>query len=89
MFLPLLHYIGGDIMTISLTKDEFLKRLDERGQLFEVAIGYDLKELKRSPNSPNMFVQYEDGQVELHEFIGKLVNDTIFRVIDLVYQDYE
>ncbi len=76
-------------MAISLTYNEFLERLEERRQLLQVAIGYDLKEFKRPPNSPTVFVQYEGGNIELHEFIGKLVSETLFRAIDLVYQDYE
>ena len=76
-------------MTISLTKEEFIQRLEAKRKIFTIAIGYDLKQFKRPPNSPRYMVQYEGGEIELHEFIGKLVSDSIFRVIDLVYQDSE
>jgi hypothetical protein len=34
-------------------------------------------------------VQLESGEIELSEFVGRLINDAISRAIDLVYEDLE
>ena len=75
-------------MPISLTHDEFIKKLEEKRNILGVAIGYDLKQLKKPTNSPRYMVKLEDGEMELHEFIVKLINNSIYRAVDLVYQDF-
>ena len=74
-------------MSISLTRDEFLQRLAERNKLFVTAISNDLKQFKRSPNSPITYVKYDGGEIEIHEFIEKLVRDALLRAIELIYQE--
>ncbi len=74
-------------MPISLTRDEFLERLAERNKLFVTAIKHDLKQFERPPSSPIVYVKYDGGEIEVHEFIGKVVTDCLFRAVDLVYQE--
>ena len=63
-------------MALTLTKDEFLERLNERsgkGGILEIAIKRDLK--------LNKAVKQED-------FIVQATIDALFRVIDAVYADF-
>ena len=72
------YLLKGVVTPTSLTRGEFLERLENRRKILQIAIGEDLKEFKRSPNSPTVYVQYEGGKIEIHEFIGKLANDYLF-----------
>jgi len=78
-------------MTVSLTHDEFLQRWQERGKLFKTAIAHDLQQLHKPPNSPEikLYIWFDGAKIELNELIGKLIVDSIYRVIDLVYRDLE
>ncbi len=60
-------------MTLSLTKEEFLKRLNERagkGGILEIAIKYDLNK-----------------SVNQKDFVATAAAEAIFRVVDAVYDE--
>jgi len=72
-------------MSTSLTRDEFLKRLVERNEQFELSIKNGLKQV-----DANIKVRYESPNniyIELSEFIGTIASDVILRAVDIVYQD--
>lgn len=67
-------------MPISLTREEFIQRLDARRKVLRVAIDYDLRRLAHPPPSRARYmVQVEGGEIELSQFIGQLINNSISR----------
>lgn len=78
-------------MSISLTRDEFVERLNEREKLFELSIIHDIDEMSNLKQFNTLVkVQHEKPNsvnIELSQLIGTLARKALFRAIDLVYQD--
>lgn len=76
-------------MAVSLTRDELLTRLEKRSKLLEVAVIEDTKDLSGSPGGAKVYVRCQDGDIEIHEFIARLMSRFLLRAIDLAYLDLD
>lgn len=74
-------------MSISLTRDEFHNRLEERRNQFRLIIFHEL-EMSRIPDTPpsikNGVLHFE---INLNVFLGRQLGAILDRLVDLVYDD--
>jgi hypothetical protein len=80
-------------MSVSLTKEEFLKRLTERQDFFILAVNHDFTSFKskiRADITINPDVPHKpEVNLVVDEFANELVKKSIRRAVDLVYQDMD
>ena len=73
-------------MAVSLTREEFLERLEERKGLYGLAIAYDFEKVNTN-ELINTWIESNNLHVQVTPLIGELIRQAITRVIDLVYQE--
>jgi len=80
-------------MSVRLTKEEFLERIDERRDLFIMAVNHDFTQfsskirtdIKINPENPAR----PEVNIVVNEFASELIDKAMGRLIDLVYHDME
>ena len=72
-------------MSISLTREQFFERLDERKRLLIIAVDEDVKSI--FPIRTTVIGNQTENNINLRKPISDLLLKTIARVINLVYEE--